>query len=486
MQKITILKKLYFLVCFVFLTTTWNSFAQIVIGTPSLGFSQACANEAFNSYNVSFVFSPPTGLAPTNQFIIEMSDADGNFADAVTVFTSEPGAITATPATVAFSLPTDTAGENYRLRVKSTAPAATSSGSISFAAYFKMQDSPFTINNMVPTGVFCSGSSYLLTIDNPGTGNNDSPLNYPSLTFNWFRETGPTTSVLVGQGSTYSVNTPGTYFVETDYGTCTSDSYSNRVTVSEATSGITTAVTSSLGNPFCPENGPTTLATISGIAYQWYKNGVLISGATQQTYETSDSGTYTVSVNLGDCEATGSIDLVSEGFESSINVPEVYELADGETFLVIVSTNAVNPIFEWFYNGNPIPGANSDSYLVSQWGNYQVVITQTSGCNAVTVFSFEMGEPYEQYPNVDMIPNIVSPNGDGINDTWMLPQRYVSGTGTQVTIMTSMGEVVLQTNDYQNNWPMEQPNLTSVNKVYYYIITTTDNQTKKGSITLIK
>jgi len=52
--------------------------------------------------------------------------------------------------------------------------------------------------------------------------------------------------------------------------------------------------------------------------------------------------------------------------------------------------------------------------------------------------------------------------------------------------MTNQGKVVLQTNDYQNNWPENDLNLTSVNQVYYYIITTADNQTKKGSITVVK
>lgn len=486
MQKITVFKNLFFLTCFIALTMTGKSFAQIVIGTPSLGFSQACASDAFNSYNVTFVFSPDTGLGTTNQFMIEMSDADGSFADAVTVFTSSPGAITTSPAVVSFQLPTNTGGENYRIRVKSTAPVATSSGSTSFAAYYKLQDSPFAINNMVPTGAYCAGSSYLLTIDNPGTGSNDSPLNYPSLTFNWFRETGPTTSVLVGQGNSYSVDQPGTYFAETDYGSCTSDSFSNRVTVSEVASGASTNITSSLGNPFCPDSGPTTLTTISGTSYQWYKDGVQIDGATSQSYQTSESGTYSVSVDLGSCQATGTIILQSEGFDSSINVSDENELEEGQTLLVIVSTNAVDPIFEWFFNGNPISGAVGDTYEVSQLGNYQVIITQTVGCNVVTEFSFDVIEPFDPFPEVANIPNIVSPNGDGINDTWVIPTQYVSGTGTNVLIMTSQGEIVLQTDDYQNNWPQQQLTLTSINLVYYYIITTTDNQTKKGSITIIQ
>jgi hypothetical protein len=57
-----------------------------------------------------------------------------------------------------------------------------------FAAYYKIQDSQFTINNFNGTATYCTGGSLVLRIDNPGTGTNDSPLKYPSLTFKWFKE----------------------------------------------------------------------------------------------------------------------------------------------------------------------------------------------------------------------------------------------------------------------------------------------------------
>lgn len=473
----------WLLVFFTFLNTN----AQIVISTPNLGFSQACASASFNSYNATFTFSPDSGLEASNQFIVEMSDADGSFSNAVVIFTSSAGAITTSPATINFSLPTTTNGEGYRIRIKSTAPVATSAGSTPFAAYYKLQDSPFTINNLVSTGAFCSGGSYLLTIDNPGTGSNDSPLNYPSLTFNWFRETSPTTSVFVAEGETLEVNQAGTYFCETNYGTCTSNSYSNRVTVSEATAGEATAtIASSLGNPFCPESGMTTLSTISGLSYQWFKDGSAIENATEQIYQTNESGIYAVQVNLGSCQAVGSINLESELFEASINVDETNSLEEGETLNVEITSTATNPTYEWYLNGNLITTATTNSYGATQFGDYTVIITENTGCEGSREFNFTIEEPLEQFPDVGKIPNVVSPNGDAINDTWVIPQQYVSGSNTEVVIMDNRGKVVLKTNDYQNNWPENQMDLTAINQVFYYILTTPNNQVKKGSITIIQ
>ncbi|WP_242084808.1 gliding motility-associated C-terminal domain-containing protein [Aestuariivivens sediminis] len=459
------------------------SHAQIVISKPNLGFSQACASASFNTYNVTFTFSPEGDVTAGNEFLIELSDDTGDFSSPTVIYTSTAGSITTSPATVTFSFPTTVSGEAYRLRVKSTSPAATSTPSDAFPAYYKAQDEPFTINNLVATGAYCPGGSYLLTIDNPGPPSNNSPLQYPALTFNWYKETGPSTSAFISMGESLVVTESGTYFVETNYGSCTSNSYSNRVTVSESGSGSTSEISSSLGNPYCSGNGPTTLSAISGVSYKWFKDGLEISGATSQMYQTNESGTYAVEVDLGNCTDTASIDLNAEGFTSSIDVPENHYLDEGETLTVTVTTDAISPTFNWYRNDVLISGAVSNIYQVNQIGNYRVVISQTTGCNASTEFTFSV---IDAFPAVSNIPNVISPNGDGVNDTWIIPQQYVSGTDTQVVIYSAQGKVVLQTNDYQNNWPQNQLDFNSINPVYYYIITTANNNTKKGSITVIK
>ncbi|TXD81421.1 gliding motility-associated C-terminal domain-containing protein [Subsaximicrobium wynnwilliamsii] len=487
MQKTTNLNRLLCVLCLIAVSITAQLNAQIVIGAPNLGFSQACASSTFNSYSATFVFSPASALGDTNQFIIEMSNEEGDFTDPTIVFTSQPNVFTTSPATINFSLPSTTSGEAYKIRVKSTAPAATSSRSAAFAAYYKIQDSPFSINNLVETGAFCSGGSYLLTIDNPGSGENDSPLNYPSLTYNWFKETGPTTSVFVAEGNTLNVTQEGTYFVKTNYGTCTSSSFSNRVSISEAVSGEASAsITSSLGSPFCPDQGMTTLSTISGLGYQWFKDGVAIPDAIEQTYQTDASGLFAVQVDLGSCQASGAIDLVSESFEGSLNVSEVNEIEEGESLEVTVSTTAQNPTYVWYFNDTLIPGATSDTYTASAFGAYSVLVSQSAGCVATNTFPFEITEAMDPFPEVANIPNLISPNGDGINDTWVIPLQYVDGTDTEVMIMDNRGKIVLQTKAYLNNWPEDQLDLNSINQVYYYILTTPDNKTKKGSITLVK
>ncbi|MFD1613735.1 T9SS type B sorting domain-containing protein [Gelatiniphilus marinus] len=465
---------------FFILLLTKSIGAQVVISNPSLGFTQACASDSFNTYYITFAFSPEANLSSTNQFIIELSDASGAFTNATAVYTSAQGTITSSPATIGFSLPTDAVGESYKLRVKSTAPVATSTGSVAFPAYYKIQDTPFSINNLIDTGMYCSGGSYLLTIDNPGADDNDSPLQYPMLTYNWYKETSLTTSVFVASGNTLSVNQPGTYFAETNYGSCTSNSFSNRVTVGESTTNGTFAISSSLGNPYCASQGSTSLSAINGVSYKWYKDGVEIPGATNQMYVTNESGEFSVDVDLGDCSTSASINLDGYGFTSDIDVLGVNTIDDNQTLVATVTTTANSPEFKWYFNNVLITGATTQTYQATKTGNYKVEVTQTLGCVATKEHSFILSK------SASKIPNLVSPNSDGFNDTWIIPKAYLSGTNTEVLIMDSQGKIVFKTIDYTNNWPENQLDFNSINPVYYYVITTSDNKTKKGSITIVK
>ena len=476
----TILEKHIVIFILLILPASASLYAQVAINKPAIGFTQVCANSGFNTFEVSFSFSGT--LDPSNQFILELSDAAGNFTSPIILSSTEkPLSATPTSRTLIFSVPTNIGGENYKVIVKSSLPASVSPVSNAFAAYYKIQDSQFSINNFNSTATYCTGGSYLLTIDNPGTGTNDSPLKYPSLTYKWFKEP---SLVPVATTPSLTVNQPGRYYVETNYGTCTSDSYSNRVTVAES-SGSTATITSSKGNPFCSEDGPTILSTQAGNSYQWFNNGVVISGATGQQYQTNVAGLYSVKVDFGGCSSNPSINLGDVTFNGTLNVSGTVIINEGESKTILATTDAVNPKFEWYLNNTLISAAVSNTLDVTEEGSYSLIITQTSGCLSKKELPFLIAFPFVD-PNVTVIPNLISPNNDGINDTWILPQEYVSGTNTEIVLLNSRGEIALQTNNYQNNWPENALDFKSVNPIYYYIITTQDKKVKKGSITVVK
>ena len=99
-------------------------------------------------------------------------------------------------------------------------------------------------------------------------------------------------------------------------------------------------------------------------------------------YETNESGEYSVSIDLGNCMSSASITIDNTGFISTIDVDEIVDIRENDSFLVSITTTANNPEYKWYINDVIIVGATNSSFEVNQTGLYKAVTTQTSGCNA--------------------------------------------------------------------------------------------------------
>lgn len=481
--RVDVLKKGVFII-FLILSCNEAVYSQTII-PQKLPFVKICAQSDFNTFEADFKYS---GFPALTTFSLELSDDQGSFASPIAVTTISTVDVSASEKIVSFTVPSTLIGsETYKLRVKSSTGIASSDFSsfdlkTSFPAYYKPFSQPFYINNQLPNASFCNGGKVTLSIDNP-TPNilSSSPVNFPELKYKWYKNG----LLLSGEtGSSLSVNSVGIYYVEINYGSCTDANFRSQDVTVNGTSGSVSTITSSLSNPFCASAGATTLTATTGNSYVWKKDNIVIPGANGQTYQTITPGKYTVDVDFGGCKSTGSIDLEVYKIISSINVPENSAINDGGSKIIIATTNAISPEYKWYLNGIVIPGETSNTYTVTTIGDYKVSVTQTSGCYITNDVPFTLNSIVDT--NAIDIPNLISPNNDGINDVWSIPQEYVSGTKTEVVLMNSFGEIVLKTDDYQNNWPENVIDFKNTNPVYYYIITTQDGKVKKGSITIVK
>jgi hypothetical protein len=129
------------------------------------------------------------------------------------------------------------------------------------------------------------------------------------------------------------------------------------------------------------------------VTYQWKKDGINISGATDSTLNltnvsSSDAGNYTVDIFGGSCGT----------FSSQVAVLTVLALDStvtqaGNTLTAVQS--GANYTWVDCNNGNQsIAGANGQSYTPSSNGSYAVIVEQngcsvTSNCLAITVVGLE-------------------------------------------------------------------------------------------------
>ena len=79
-----------------------------------------------------------------------------------------------------------------------------------------------------------------------------------------------------------------------------------------------------------------------------------------------------------------------------------------------------------------------------------------------------------------MIPNVITPNGDGLNDKFDLLNREFYAPVT-ITIYNRWGQEVYHSANYQGDWPQDD----SVDGVYYYRLGYLD-EIKTGFINVVR
>ena len=85
------------------------------------------------------------------------------------------------------------------------------------------------------------------------------------------------------------------------------------------------------------------------------------------------------------------------------------------------------------------------------------------------------------------IPDAISPNGDGLNDTWIIPgllQRDIR----KMTIINRWGTVLYNTNSYENDWNgnNDKGKPLPEGTYYYYLQMGPTFGSREGSITIIR
>ena len=122
----------------------------------------------------------------------------------------------------------------------------------------------------------------------------------------------------------------------------------------------------------------------AGYTYEWYKNGNIINGSITSSYTANQSGSYTVKVINGSCNATSSATTVTVNPNptAAINAAGVSTFCQGGSVVLNASTGSGNT-YVWYKDGNIINGSIGSSYTVIQSGSYTVKVINGS-CNATS------------------------------------------------------------------------------------------------------
>ncbi|PRY48904.1 gliding motility-associated-like protein [Arcticibacter pallidicorallinus] len=254
-------------------------------------------------------------------------------------------------------------------------------------------------------------------------------------------------------------------------------------------SGLTAVTPGSLVVPVTPANATicegssVTLSTIPGASWQWFRNGVLIPGGTGPSLVASGSGNYTVRVVF-----QSGLAVVSEPAEVVVNTSLVGNLSSARTTISLGETTTLKAsggiAYFWEEADGIISGSHTDSLVVrpSKNATYKVVISNGSGCNVVKTIDIEVKDDYKTL----IANNIVTPNGDGVNDVWIV-QNLDLYPNNEVVIFDRAGRVVFRQFDYKNTWDGTHNGVALPEDTYYYALYINSGKGKlTGFITIVR
>jgi gliding motility-associated-like protein len=199
--------------------------------------------------------------------------------------------------------------------------------------------------------------------------------------------------------------------------------------------------------------------------YQWS------TGETTPDITIRNTGTYTLTIFDPDNknEFVTSSSYVKIIPKPARTIPSQAVLCSGNTLRIEPEID--NPeLYSYFWI--PTYETTKDITIRNQ-GLYVLSIT---GCNTY----YDSVLVTKEHCDI-MLPNVITPNNDGINDYFYI-QGLEKYPGTKLVIFDRSGNQVFATNDYQNNWSGDKlPSGT-----YFFIIKFYDGIEKHGTITILK
>ncbi len=290
----------------------------------------------------------------------------------------------------------------------------------------------------------------------------------------------PYTAVV--QAITLGTNQPPTMMELSDRSSCNySDAYT--ITLEALTPGPETG--QELGLSITTDNGSlfgelSVSEVEDGIGYITYKLNEGIIGDANVTVTVRDDG-GTLNGGADSFSRSFMITAYELDVEVSTNYPEE-KVVRGD-FIELTVKGAGNYNYVWQEGPGILSDLQEETIIVKPNQNYIYIVNASTaeGCSRDAEYIVQMnGSPYLIEAN-----NILTPNGDTKNDTWVV-WNINTYPDNQVKVYDPQGRVVLDRQNYDNSWDGTYKGSLLSPGTYYYIINLGSGIPKeKGILTIL-
>lgn len=227
----------------------------------------------------------------------------------------------------------------------------------------------------------------------------------------------------------------------------------------------------------------------NAIAYYWDFGDNSVPNNTQNpTHVYTQVGTFPVSLLImgeGGCLSNMVVDSVQvsdttfAGFISNPTVGDTIYAPDAVVTFTDTSKNAVSWV--WDFGDGKTSSSQVTSHAYQNPGDYTVMLTVTNEDGCV---SHEIKYPYVVANPALSVPNVFSPNGDNIHDTWEV--SYLGHEAFNVTVYDRWGELLFTSDTTDKKWDGRNKKGYAMNSgVYFYAIRVGEKE-YTGNVTLLK
>ncbi|HEX6427563.1 MAG TPA: PKD domain-containing protein [Niastella sp.] len=197
-----------------------------------------------------------------------------------------------------------------------------------------------------------------------------------------------------------------------------------------------------------------------------------------------NAATYIASItvaNTAGCHSDTLSKQVVVHIQPVVDAGPSFVVAEGTVVTFNPTVNENNLVFKWTPGGElSNPNMLHPSFRAMHDQTFMLTATDgTSHCSASDTLSVKILRPVK-------VPNAFSPNGDGINDTWVIT-NLTDYQGNVVEVFNRYGQRVLYSNGYGTPWDGRVHGNPLPVGVYYYIIDLKNGFGKiTGSITILR